>query len=225
LFLLPGIQEQSIMAESVSLVTEPRKDRGSRKARQLRKRGQLPAVLYGHKEETLSLSLSNDEFTKALRHGARVVDLKTDGKTEKALIREVQWDHLGHDILHVDFARVSADERIVIEVRLELRGIAPGVTAGGVLDQPLHTIEVECPAMNTPESIRVTLSELQLGQSIHVRDLKLPEGVVAKTDPDAIVVHVTLPEVEVAATPEAVAASAEPEVIGRVKPAEGEEGE
>ena len=212
------------MAESVVLTIEPRAGRGTRKAEKLRRAGKLPAILYGHKEEVLSISLSRDDFAKALRHGARVVDLQAADKTEKALIREVQWDHLGHDILHVDFARVSADERIVIEVRLELRGIAPGVTGGGVLDQPLHTIQVECPALEPPESIRVTLGELQMGQAIHVKDLKLPPGVVAKTDPEAVVVHVTVPAAEPEAAPAAAApTSAEPEVIGR-KAAEAEEG-
>jgi large subunit ribosomal protein L25 len=213
------------MAESVLLVTEPRVERGSNKAYQLRRRGRIPAVLYGHKEETLAVSLEHDAFFKALRQGARVVDLQTTGKTEKALIRDVQWDHLGHEVLHVDFARVSAHERIVIEVRLEIRGIAPGVTAGGVLDQPLHNLQVECPALSTPDTIRVNIGELQIGQAIHVRDLKLPEGVVAKNDPDAIVIHVTTPAAEVEAAPEVAATSAEPEVIGKQKPAEGEEGE
>jgi large subunit ribosomal protein L25 len=212
------------MAESVLLVAQPRQTHGTRQARRLRHEGQVPAVLYGHKEATLSLTLVREDLHKAIRHGARVVDLQADGKTEKALIRDVQWDHLGHDILHVDFARVSADERIVIEVRLELRGIAPGVTGGGVLDQPLHTIQVECPALEPPESIRVNLGELQMGQAIHVKDLKLPPGVVAKTDPEAVVVHVTMPAAEPEAAPAAAApTSAEPEVIGR-KAAEAEEG-
>jgi large subunit ribosomal protein L25 len=211
------------MAESVLLVAQSRQAHGTRVARRLRQQGLIPAVVYGHKEATLSLALPKDDLYRAIRHGARVVDLQTDSRTEKALIRDVQWDHLGQDILHVDFTRVSEHERITIEVRLELRGTAPGVTAGGILDQPLHTIEVECPALQTPESIRVNLGELQMGEAIHVKDLKLPEGVVAKTDPEAVVVHVTMPAVEPEAAPAAAPASAEPEVIGR-KAAEGEEG-
>jgi large subunit ribosomal protein L25 len=127
------------------------------------------------------------------------------------------------EVLHVDFTRVAADERIHVMVPLEIRGIAPGVTGGGILDQPLHTLEVECLAVSIPESIRVNVNELQLGGSIHVRDLTLPPGVVARTDPDAIVVHVTIPQ-EVAAAPatEAPAAQVEPEVIGRPKAEEGE---
>src|SRR5206468_4967888 len=87
------------------------------------------------------------------------------------------WDHLGKDVLHIDFERVSADERIEVPVRIELKGIAPGVTGGGILDQPLHTVMVECLAISIPDSIRVNINELQLGAAIHVKDLTLPEGV------------------------------------------------
>jgi len=212
------------MAESVPLTTEKRESRGSAEARRLRKRGQIPAVLYGHKEETVSLAISQEEFDSILRHHTRVVDLQMDGQREKALIREVQWDHLGHDVLHVDFARVAEDERIQIEVRIELRGVAPGATGGGVLDQPLHSLKIECPAISVPESIRVNIGELQVGQSIHVRELNLPPGVTVLNDPDAIVVHVTAPEAEAETPVGPTAETAEPEVIGRQK-AEGEEGE
>jgi len=212
------------MAESL-LVAERRNTRGKREAARLRKKGLVPAVLYGHKEETISLTLNRDELSKAIRHGVRVLDLKAEGKTEKALIRDVHWDHLGMELLHVDFARVAADERIVVMVPVELRGIAPGVAAGGVLDQPLHRVSVECLAIAVPESIRVNISELQLGGIIHVRDLVLPPGVKAMAEPDAVVVQVTLKQAE----PEAAAAvapteSAEPEVIGRQR-AEEEESE
>ncbi len=214
------------MAESVALVTQPREGRGSQAARRLRRKGIIPAVIYGHKEETLCVALPLEELERAIRHGVRVVDLKTNGKEEKALIRDVQWDHLGKELLHVDFARVALDERIVVSVPLELRGVAPGVNAGGTLDQPIHTLSVECLAVSIPESIRVNVGELQIGSAVHVRDLVLPEGVKAMTDPDAIVVHVTtkLVEAEAPVAAAAVPEAAEPEVIGRQK-AEEEEGE
>jgi len=213
------------MADSVILVAEQRDVRGSMSARRLRRKGLIPAVLYGHKEATLSITLPAEEVEKAIRHGVRVVDLKAGGKEEKALIKEIQWDHLGKELLHVDFTRVSLDERIIIQVPLELRGTAPGVTAGGRLDQPIHALSVECLAISIPESIRVNIGELQMEGMIHVRDLVLPPGVKAMTDPEAIVVHVTPPEVEAEAAPAAeVAEQAEPEVIGRPK-VEEEEGE
>src|SRR5438105_4298213 len=184
------------MAESITLVTQARPGRGTRAARKLRKGGLIPAVLYGHKEETIPLALPSEEIQSAVRHGARVVDLQTDGNVQKALIKELQWDHLGKELLHVDFARVAVDERVVITVPLELRGIAPGVSQGGVLDQPLHRLKVECLAISIPESIRVNVNELQLGVAIHVRDLVLPDGAKVLDDPDAIVVQVTVKQAE-----------------------------
>ncbi len=214
------------MADSVSLVAQPREGRGSQAARQLRRKGLLPAVLYGHKEETLSLALSTEEVENVIRHGVRVVDLQAGGKEEKALIKDVQWDHLGKELLHVDFARVAADERVVVTVHFEIRGTAPGVNAGGVFDQPMHALSVECLAISIPESIRVNVGELQIGGMIHVRDLVLPPGVMAMSDPDAIVVQISAPVAEAEAAPVAAeaAAQAEPEVIGRQK-TEEEEGE
>jgi large subunit ribosomal protein L25 len=135
----------------------------------------------------------------------------------------VQWDHLGKEVLHIDFERVSADERIHVSVPIELRGVAPGVTGGGVLDQPMHELAIECPAIAVPESIRVNVGELQLGAAIHVRDLHLPEGVTATGDPDAVVVHVTLKQTEPEPTAAPAAGAAEPEIIGRKVAEEGEE--
>ena len=217
------------MAETVVLSTQPRAPHGTRGARKMRQSGRIPAVLYGHKEATVSVSLSGDDLTKAIRLGARVVDLNADGKIQKALIRAVQWDHLGKDILHVDFTRVSADERIRVSVALEIRGVAAGIAQNGVLDQPIHAVEVECLAISVPDSIRVNVHELQLGQAIYIKDLVLPPDVKALGDPEAIVVHVVAKQEEPAPVAAAAAAptegeQAEPELIGR-KPAEEEEAE
>lgn len=210
------------MAEMVTLVAEAREGSGTQMAKRLRRKGMVPAILYGHKEETISLALPLEAFESAVRHGARVVDLQTPGKVEKALISEIQWDHLGKSILHADFTRVSADERIRVSVPVELRGIAPGVAGGGVLDQPMHSLNIECLAIAVPDSIRVNIGELQIGMAIHAKDLTLPPDVKALGDPEAIVVQVSAPVVaaETAAAP--TAEQAEPELIGR-KPAEEEE--
>jgi large subunit ribosomal protein L25 len=216
------------MAESVTLVAEKREPGGKSAAKKLRKQGLVPGVIYGHKEETLAITLPGVELSRAIRHNVHVLDVKTDSKVEKALIREVQWDHLGMNVLHVDFARVAADERITVTVPIEIRGTAPGIAAGGVLDQPMHTIAVECLAISIPDSIRVNVGELQLGSAIHVKELVLPEGVKAMADADGVVVHVTMKQLEPeapAAAPVAAAEQAEPEVIGRPKVEEGEEGE
>jgi large subunit ribosomal protein L25 len=212
------------MAESVVLVTQPRTDSGSQPARKLRRRGLIPAVVYGHKQETVPISLEGEAFLNAIHHGARVVDLQSAGGIEHALIQELQWDHLGKDVLHVDFRRVDVNERVEVPVPIEVRGIAPGVTAGGLLDQPLHSVTVECPVNAVPDHIRVNIGELQIGQAIHVRDLHLPADAKVVGDPDAIVVQVKEPVAEAAAAAAPAAETAEPEVIGR-KAAEEEEEE
>jgi large subunit ribosomal protein L25 len=167
-----------------------------------------------------------DTLHKAIRQGVRIFDVTVNGTAQKALLREVQWDPLGHDVLHADFYRVSADETVTLEVRVELRGTAPGVTAGGVLVQQIHSLSVECLIINIPESIRVPITELQIDQAIHVRELKLPEGVKVKNDPEAILVQVSKKVEEVVAPVVAPAVEgAEPEVIGRVKEEVAEEEE
>ncbi len=208
------------MAETTKLAAHKRDGRGTRKARKLRQQGQVPAVIYGHGEGTVSIAVPRDDFAAVLRHGQRIVDLQTDGATQKTLIKDIQYDALGQEILHVDFARISEDERITVEVAVELRGTAPGATAGGVLEQVLHTLEIECLPGDVPESIRVNLGELQVGQAIQVKDLKLPAGVKVLEDPEAIVVHVIQAAAEPEAAPAEAAEAAEPEVIKREKPEE-----
>ncbi len=215
------------MAEAFVLEVQERAASGTNAAKQLRKKGLVPAVIYGHKEATAALAVPGDALYKAIRHGVRIFDVTLKGAVQKALLRDIQWDPLGADILHADFYRVSADQTITLDVKVELRGTAPGVAAGGVLVQQVHSLAVECLIVNIPESIRVNVSELQIDQSIKVGDLKLPEGVKVKGDPESIVAQVTK-KVEEEATPATAAPtaeSAEPEVIGRVKEEETEEEE
>jgi large subunit ribosomal protein L25 len=218
------------MAETLTLKTEPRKGSGTRDAARLRKAGRIPGIVYGHKQTPASVSVPRDELLSALRHHARTLNLVVDGKTDTVLIQEVQHDHLGSDVLHVDFRRVSRDERVRTTVDIELRGVAPGTNSGGVLDQPLHTVHVECPAVAIPESIRVKIDSLLVGMAIHVKELDLPPGVKVLDDPDLVVVQVKQQQVQVVepvvAAPAAEGAVvAEPEVITKKKekPAEEEE--
>lgn len=211
------------MAETEHLIAQSREATGSRAARRLRREGLIPAVLYGHGTESVALSLQFDQVQAALRHGAHLVDVKYNGKAETALLREVQWDTFGQEILHVDLARVSAGERITVEVPLELRGSAPGVKEGGRLEQYIHAVEVECLATAIPDSLRVSINDLHLNASITVGDLEVPSGVVIQHSPDSLVVQVI--EVhEAAEAEEAEHEPVEPELIRKEKEAVSEEG-
>jgi len=210
------------MVETVPLPTRPRDQFGSKNARRLRKQGLIPGVIYGHKEDVVAVVMTQDDLDRVIRKAAHIVDVEYNGKTEKARVREIQWDHLGKKVLHVDLIRVSKDERIVIGIPVVLRGHAPGTSEGGVLDQPIHILNVECPVLEIPENIRVNIDKLGLGQAIHVKELTLPPGVVAKADPEAVVVHVKAQRVVEEAAP-ALEGAAEPEVIKKATKAEEEE--
>lgn len=209
------------MAEAEVLSAQNRRDRGTRASQRLRKQGLIPAVIYGHGENTVSIALPEDELHRAIDHGVRVVEIQHGGLNETVQIRDIQWDYLGQELLHADFVRVSKDEKIQVEVALELRGVSPGAEEGGVLDHQLHSMQVECLPLQVPESIEVNINSLGMEEIIFVRDLQLPEGVVALEDEDEIVVQVRPPQEEEEVEEEV--GQAEPEIIGR--PAEEEEGE
>jgi large subunit ribosomal protein L25 len=211
------------MAEIVSLKAQARAGSGSRAAAKVRKQGLIPGIVYGHKEANVAVAVNAEELDRAIRvQHARVLDLQLDGKKETVLIRELQWDHLGRTMLHVDFARVSESDRVRVTVPVELRN-APKVTGGGVLDQPLHTLHIECSPAKIPESIRIDITNLTLGAPIHVRELQLPEGVKVLEAAEAVVVQLKLPGAEPAAPTVAAEPGAGPEVIKKEKKAEDEE--
>ena len=201
------------MAHEVeSLHVSRRTTRGTSKARRMRADGKIPAVLYGHGEETLSITVPAAELSTALRHGSKFVDLSGD-LSEKALVTDIQWDVWGNEVLHVDFTRVSAHEKVQIEVPVELRGESPGTKENGVVTQLVHEVTVECEATNVPEKIEVNINHLGLEQQITVAELDLPEGVKLDLEPEAVVVQ-CMPALE-QEEEEEVGASSEPEVIGR----------
>lgn len=208
------------MADAVTIAVEARdpaknKGTGSRVSRKLRAQGKIPAIVYGHKQAPQPITIGRDEVWQMIKKSTHLAQLQIGGgPTEMVLVRDIQWDHLGKEIIHLDFARVSADETISTEVKLELHGTAPGVSEGGVLDLLVHSLAVHCRATAIPDVIRVEVGDLHLDQAIHVRDLKLPEGVTTDVDPDLTIAHVTTPRQNVEPTA-AGATSAEPEVIGR----------
>ncbi len=217
------------MAKQVKLKAEPRTATGRSAARRLKARGIVPAVVYGGKEKSQPLQVSARDINAMLSHAAGeniLVELEIAGHkgTKTALLQEVQHSPVGGDVLHVDFHAISMDEKIEANVPLEPLGVPTGVkNFGGLLDQNIRSLPVECLPRDLPDKITVDVAALNIGDAIHVRDIKLPSGVVAKVPSDLTAFSVMAPVAEEEpVTPEAeAAAAAGPEVITAKK----EEGE
>ena len=206
-----------------SLSATARDGAGTGNARKLRQNGQVPAVIYGHGREPQSLSIVARDLDKLLTQvpaESTVFELAIDGKTARTLIREIQRHPFKKQILHVDFMELVAGEKVIVDIPLVFVGTPEGVrTGGGLLEQILHSIEVNVDPSSIPNHIDVDVSQLIMGHSVHVRDLNLPEGVEVLTDVDATVCAVIAPRavVEETAAAEAEAAPAEPELIRKPK--------
>jgi len=215
------------MAKQVKLTAQRREATGRSAIRKLKARGIVPAIVYGGKDKPQPLQVSRRDISLMLSHASGeniLVELEITGEkgSRMAMIQEIQHSPAGGDVLHVDFHAVSMDEKIEADVPLEPVGVANGVkNFGGLLEQSLRTLEVECLPRDLPDKITVDVSALNIGDSIHVRDIQLPTGVAAKTQPDLTAFSVVAPVVEeepVAAVEEVAAG---PEVIKEKK----EEGE
>jgi large subunit ribosomal protein L25 len=212
------------MIEALSLQAEPRQATGSKAAAAVRRQGRIPAIVYGHKQEPIAISLDAHDFVEGLRHGHRLLDVTVNGSAEKMIIKDLQYDHLGRTILHADLVRVDVTERITVEVALELKGVPKGTQEGGVLEAHMDHLDVECLAIDIPEVIVVSVKDLDVGQSIYARDIKLPDGVKLMSLPDIIVAMCRV--LQEAKTTEQVTAETPvaPEVISAREP-KAEEGE
>jgi large subunit ribosomal protein L25 len=207
------------------LHVETRKSVGKRNNVRLRRAGRLPAVLYGHGEEAVSLTLAADQLEASIRHGAKVVDL--DGAASgKALLQDIQWDTFFQHVLHVDLLRVRAGEKVKIDVPIELRGEAPGSRDGGLIEQMVHSIEIEVALDVIPDKLHLNINHLEIGGQLTAADIEdLPEGAKILDDIDMMIVHCIQPQVEEEEAVAEEAGAAEPEVIGKGKEDEEEEGE
>lgn len=208
------------MAQSTLNVTK-RKRMGKSGAREIRKEGNIPAVLYGKGTETLSLVINPSELKEALSTDAgentllemRIKD--EEAETQKlSLLREVQYDYLTDKPIHLDFQALDMNQKITVDVPVQIEGNAIGVKEGGILDEILREISVECLPTNIPNSYIIDVSELDIGDSIHVEVLDAQEGVTIMHDDEDTIVTVVAPKVE--------AEPVEEEVEG--EEGEGEEG-
>ena len=151
--------------QGAQLTAQPRSALGSRANKRLRGQGLVPGVIYGHKEAVVPVSLPKKELATHIDRGAHLFDVALDGKSEKVLIKEVQYDHLGIELVHVDFARVSLDEKVEVTVPLELKGTPKGEADGGVLQQIIAELEVECLVTDIPDRIIHNVSEMEIGRA------------------------------------------------------------
>ena len=210
------------MAKSFSLKAEAREHTGSKSAAKVRHDGRIPAIVYGHQEEAKAISLDAHDFIEGLHHGHRVLDVQVGRKKETVMVKEVQYDHLGKNIVHADLMRVDVTERVKVSVPLELKGIAKGTHEGGVISAQMAHIEVECVVTEIPESIPVNIKDVGVGDAIHAGEVALPEGMTLVTAPETVILTCSL--VAAAKTTEEIEAEAPaaPEVIGKAKEEEEE---
>lgn len=227
------------MADTPTLKARGRGETGKGAARRLRREGQVPAVIYGHGEATRSLSVDAHEletlFSRiSVENTVIQVLIDGDGDGIPALVREVQSHPVRPEILHVDFYQIHAGQSVDVEIPLRLTGSAPGVREGGILEQVIHELPISCLPDRIPQFLELDVSSLDIGDSLHVSDILLPEGVETDMDPERTVCTVGAPSVmaveEEEAAEELVEAEAgvggeveEPEVIRRRGEEEEEE--
>ncbi len=183
-------------ASETKLRAEKRDGTGKGVARKLRAGGRVPGVLYGHDLESVPISVDEREMFHVLRSGAganALVDLVVDGKDHLAMAREIQRDHIHGTLIHIDFLAVSRTETITVNVPVIEFGDAAGVKEGGVVEHHLREVSVECFPQDVPDQIDVDITDVELGDMVHVRDLTPPEGVTILTNPDDAVLSVITP--------------------------------
>ncbi len=214
---------------SAQLSATPRDGTGKGSARSLRAQGKIPAVVYGHGREPQSLAIETRELEKLLSKisaESTVIELSMDGKSARTLIREIQRHPFKRQILHVDFQELVAGEKVTVRIPIVLMGIPEGVRQdGGILDQTMRELEIEVDPANIPNHVELDVNPLRIGDSVHVSDIPLPEGVELVGEADSTVCVVSAPRavVETVAPPEEAEVVAEPEVIGKAKKEEEEE--
>jgi len=214
---------------TAQLSATPRDGTGKGSARSLRAQGRIPAIIYGHGRDPQPLAIDTRELEKLLSKisaESTVIDLSMDGKMARTLIREIQRHPFKRQILHVDFQELVAGEKVTVRIPIVLSGIPEGVRVdGGILDQVMRELEIEVDPSNIPNHVEVDVNPLRIGDSVHVRDIALPEGVELVGEADSTVCVVSAPRavVETVAATEEAEVAAEPEVIGKAKKDEEEE--
>lgn len=213
--------------KTVPLKASQRVRMGKQEVKKIRREKKIPAVVYGHGLKATSIEVGLDDFKQAIhtKAGENVIirlEVAGDKSFEKTVvIKEIQHNPVTDGIEHVDFNAISLTEKIKVKVPFHVSGDSIGIKEGGVLDVVHHEIEVECLPTDIPEKLTVDISALKIGDAIHLKELSFPKGVVSTLSPDEVVVTIHAPKAEEVPAEEA---AAEPEVIGKKKEEEGEEG-
>lgn len=210
------------MEKGLLLKADVREHTGSKSAAEVRKQGRIPAVVYGHKKESVAVSLDAHNLVEGVHHGHRLLDIQIGKTKEKVIIKDLQYDYLGKDIIHVDLMRVDVTEMIKVTVPIELKGTAKGTHEGGIIEEHTDHLEIECRATDIPEAIVFSVKDIGLGDTVHASDVELPDGVRLASDPSTLLVTCGL--VAAAKTTEELEEEVPtaPEVIGEAKETEEE---
>jgi len=180
-----------------------RENTGTGNAREARRNGQVPGVIYGGDEDAVSVAVKMNEVLKALNSGdflGSMIELSHEGKNQKVFTKDVQFHPVTDFPVHVDFYRVTNKTLIEVEVTVHFVGEedSPGMKSGGALNVVRYAIEVKCPAGDIPESIEADISSMDIGDAIHISDIKLPKGVKPTiTDRDFTIATIIASRVEV----------------------------
>jgi len=213
------------MAKTLLLKAEIRERTGSNAVQKIRKAGRIPAIVYGHKQTPVAISLDAHNFIEGLHHGYRLMDVQIDKKKEKIIVKDLQYDYLGKNIIHADLMRVDVKELVRVNVPIELKGAvtAKGTHEGGIIEEHADHLEIECKATDIPETIVVWVKDVGVGDALHASDITLPESVKLLSSPETLLVTCHL--VAAAKTTEEVEEEmpTAPEVITEAKKPEEEE--
>ncbi len=187
------------MSDIISFTAEKRERAGKGVARALRREGLVPAVIYGDNKDPEGISLSRKDFTKLYNTGrlmSTLLDIEVDGKKTRVFTRDLQLHPVRDDIMHADFLRLSKGTKIAVEVQVVFlnEDTCPGLKTGGVLNVVRYSVELNCPADSIPDSIEVDLAEVNMGDSVHISDITLPDGVVPViSDRDFTIATIAVP--------------------------------
>jgi large subunit ribosomal protein L25 len=211
------------MKKTLLLKAEVREQTGTKTVRKVRKQGRIPAIVYGHKEESVAISLDAHNLIIGLHHGHRLIDVQIGKKKEKTIVKELQYDHLGKNIIHADLMRVDIGEMVKVTVPIELKGTAAGTHEGGIIEEHTDHLEIECMVTDIPETIVVSVKDVHVGSTLHAGEIELPDGINLVSSPETLLVTCHL--VAAAKTTEELEEETPvaPEIIGEPKEPGAEE--